>query len=201
MGSVLGPIFSNFYMSNRKNKVFNTINKLNIYLRYADDIFLLTNSTDEINIIQVSFQNNSVLNFTQKLNKNSKIPFLGVLIDASNIDGFTTPTYKKPTYINACTLNLHCECIFRYKRTIIKTLISRSKLLYSPWTIFLNERKNIKQTLINNGFPNYIVEKEIKHFINKIEQHNIDNTLNHQQSINLYNKKPFHNNYKTDENI
>ena len=55
---------------------------------------------------------------------------------------------------------------------------------------------NIKQTLINNGFPNYIVQTEIKHFINKTEQHNIDNTLNHKQSINLYNKNQFHCNYK-----
>ena len=93
MGSVLGPIFSNFYMSNFENKVFNTINKPNIYLRYADDV-LLTNSTDEINIIQESFQINAV-NFPQEININNKIPFLGVLIDTNNIDGFTTSTYKK----------------------------------------------------------------------------------------------------------
>ena len=38
--------------------------------------------------------------------------------------------------------------------------------------------KIFKKTLINNGFPNYIVDTEIKHFINKAEQHNIDNILN-----------------------
>ena len=52
MGSVLGPIFSNSYMSALENKVFNTINKPDIYSRYADDIHLLINSTDEINTIQ-----------------------------------------------------------------------------------------------------------------------------------------------------
>ena len=57
MGSVFGPIFSNFYMSDLENKVFNTINKPNIYFRYADDILLLTYSTDEINIIKQTFQN------------------------------------------------------------------------------------------------------------------------------------------------
>ena len=51
-------------MSPLENKVFNTINKPNIYLRYADDILLLTNSTYEINTIQETFQNNSVLDFT-----------------------------------------------------------------------------------------------------------------------------------------
>ena len=54
-------------MSKLENKIFNTINKTNIYLRYVDDIFILTNSTNEINIIQENFQNDSVLNFTQEL--------------------------------------------------------------------------------------------------------------------------------------
>ena len=86
-------------------------------------------------------------------------------------------------------------------KTIIKTLISRAKLLFSSRTIFLNEIKNIKQTFINNGFPNFIVDTETKHFINKTEQHNIDNNLNHKQSINLYYKNQFHSNYKIDEHI
>ena len=84
---------------------------------------------------------------------------------------------------------------------MIKTLISRAKLLSSSQTIFLNKLKNIKRTLINNGFPNYIVDTEIKYFINKTKQRNIGNTLNHKQSINLYYKNQFHSNYKIDEHI
>ena len=95
IGSVLGPVFRNFYTSALVKKVFDTINKPNIYLRYADDILLLTNSSDEINTIQETFQNNSVLSFTQEINTNNKIPFLGVLIDTSNIDRFITSTYIK----------------------------------------------------------------------------------------------------------
>ena len=83
MGSVLGPNFSNFYTSALENKVFNTINKSNIYLRYADDILLFTNNNYEINIIQDTFQNNFVLHFTQEININNKISFRGVLIDTS----------------------------------------------------------------------------------------------------------------------
>ena len=87
------------------------------------------------------------------------------------------------------------------KKTIIKTLISRAKLQASSRNIFLNELENIKQTLINNGFLDYIVDTEIKHFIYKTEQHNIDNTLNHKQSINLYYKKQFYRNCKIDEHV
>ena len=45
------------------------------------------------------------------------------------------------------------------------------------------------------------MDTEIKHFINETEQHNIDNTLNHKQPINLYYKKQFQSNYKIDEHI
>ena len=96
VGSVLITIFNNVYISNLKNKVFNTINKPNIYLRYIDDI-LLTNSTNEINIIHETFQIFSVLNFTQEININNKIPFLNVLIDTTNIDWFIPPVTLYPT--------------------------------------------------------------------------------------------------------
>ena len=59
-----------------------------------------------------------------------------------------------------------------------KTLISRVKFISSSQTIFLTELENIKQTLIKNGFSNYIVVTEIKHFVNKTEERSIDDTLN-----------------------
>ena len=169
--------------SDYHSKLQTILNDKNKFTKLNDDILLRTNSTDEINTIQETFQDNSVLNFTPEININNKIPLLGVLIDASSIDRFITSTYKKPTKIYPCTLNFKSECPFRYKRTIIKTLISRAKQLSSRRTIFLNELKNIKQTLINNGFSTYIVDIEINHDINNI--------LNHKQSINLYYKNNF----------
>ena len=41
----------------------------------------------------------------------------------------------------------------------------------------------------------------MKQFINKTEQHNIDNTLNHDRSIKLYYKNQFYSNYKIDEHV
>ena len=84
MGSVLGPIFSNFYMSYPENRIFNSIKKPPIYLRYVDDILILTNNINKINILQDTFQKNSVLNFTHELNQNNTISFLDVLIDTNN---------------------------------------------------------------------------------------------------------------------
>ena len=58
--------------------------------------------------------------------------------------------------------------------------ISKAKLLPYSGTIFLNELRNIKETFIKiMSFPTKLINyTEIKHFINKTERHNIDNTLN-----------------------
>ena len=172
MGSVLGPIFSNFYLSDLENRIFNSIKKPPIYLRYVDDILILTNNINKINIQQDTFQNNSVLNFTHELNKYNKISFLEVLIDTNNNNNFTTSTYKKPSSNNSWTLNFKSECPFRYKKAIIHNLIYRAKLISSSKTIFYKVVENIKKALINNGFPNYIVDEQIKRMIKKVNQQN-----------------------------
>ena len=41
MSLVLGPTFSNFYMSNLENKIFNDTEKLHIYGCYVDNILIL----------------------------------------------------------------------------------------------------------------------------------------------------------------
>ena len=56
MGSVLGPIFSNFYISNLENRILNSFKKPPIYLRYVDDILILADNINEINILQDTFQ-------------------------------------------------------------------------------------------------------------------------------------------------
>ena len=52
----------------------------------------------------------------------------------------------------------------------INNLLSRAKLISSPKTIFYKEIKN--QTLINNAFPNYIVDEKIIHSIRNVSQQN-----------------------------
>ena len=58
------------------------------------------------------------------------------------------------------------------KNAIIHNLISRAKLISSSKTIFYKEVENIKQALINNGFPNYIVDEQIKRMIKNVNQQN-----------------------------
>ena len=142
-------------------------------------LIILTKSTYN----KTPSKKNSVLNFTHELNKNNKISFLDVLIDTNNNNNFSTSTYKKPSSNNSCTLNFKSECPFRYKKAIINNLISLAKLISSSKTIFYKEVENIKQALINNGFPHYIVDEQIKHMI-KMLTNKINTVLLH--SVNKH---------------
>ena len=76
--------------------------------------------------------------------------------------------------------------IFSYKKAIIHNLISRAKLISSSKTIFYKEVENIKQALINNGFPNYIVDEQIKRMIKNVNQQNKQCTTPSSQQISNF---------------
>ena len=77
---------------------------------------------------------------------------------------------------NSRIVNFKSECPFRYRKAIIHNLISRAKLISTSKTIFYEEVENIKQALINNGFPNYIVDEKIKWMIKNVNQQNKHST-------------------------
>lgn len=59
------------------------------------------------------------------------------------------------------------------KASIKKNILSNAKLISSTRNVFFNELKSLKQVLINNQFPNYIVDENIKLVIGNLD--NINN--------------------------
>ena len=58
----------------------------------------------------------------------------------------------------------------------------------------------IKQALINNGFPNYIVDEQINRMIKNVNQQNKHCTTRLSQQTFFY-RNQMHYNYKSDEKI
>ena len=55
MGSPLGPVMANFYMSNLENRVIPQLqNKPTLYIRYVDDTLLLVDSFEHMENIKHS---------------------------------------------------------------------------------------------------------------------------------------------------
>ena len=197
MGSPLGPTFANYYMGHLKEKVFKDhLNKPKIYARYVDDVFLLVDNVEYVNRLKTTFENNSVLKFTYEMNNNFKIPFLDILIDNSN-NTFKTVVYRKPTDHGQC-LNYNSHCPLKYKRSVITNYLHRAFKVSNTWSDFHNEINHIKQMLINNNYPNYLVDDEIKRFLDKKLANNPSNQAN-KTPLKIYYSNQMHNNYKIEE--
>ena len=81
---------------------------------------------------------------------------------------------KNPLIISPVPSTLKVNAPSDIKKAFINNLISHAKLISSSKTIFYKEVENIKQALINNGFPNYIFDEQIKRTIKNVNQQNKD---------------------------
>ena len=199
MGSPLGPLFANMYMSYLENTIFSNHNsRPHLYARYMDDIFIQTENINELLNIKKLFEQNSVLKFTHELSNNNKLAFLDTLIDISS-NSFHTSVYHKPTDGGQC-LNAESECTDKYKNSVIQNFLNRAYKISQTWRDFHTEVKHIKQTLINNNYSNNLVDQHINTFINNkltdppLSTHKPNN-------IPIYYKSQYHSNYKTEERI
>ena len=106
---------------------------------------------------------------------------------------------KKTTSDNSTLLTYHSECPQKYKIAIIKNLIHIAICIFSSKTIFYKELINIKQTLVNNNFPNKLVNQQIKLYLHNIYKNNNTTNNNNTNRINLYYRNKMHYNYKLNE--
>ena len=79
MGSHLGPLFADFYMATVKNKVLpnlTAINKLKLYCRYVDDIFLYVENIRVLHNVKSKLQEAPKIKFTFEIEVKRQMPFL-----------------------------------------------------------------------------------------------------------------------------
>ena len=199
MGSPLGVTFANFYMCDVENRVLlNQDNIPKIYCRYVDDIFVVVRDEAHLIHIKTEMERHSVLNFTYELSVNNKIPFLDIVVEGQT-DKYVTSVYRKPTDAGRC-LNAASECPERYKQSVVRSYLRRAYKTSSNWTVFHQEVVRIKQILVNNGYTNSFLDREVNFFLNKYLQ-NSDERETHATSIKLYYCNQMNGAYKTDERV
>ena len=95
-------------------------------------------------------------------------------------------------------MNYNSICPIRYKTGIIKTLLHRAKLISSNWSNFHAEITRLKQTLVNNNYPLFLIDKEINNFLKTNFEKNISNSIE-KNKINLFFKNQMTDNYQQRE--
>ncbi|XP_068201557.1 uncharacterized protein [Palaemon carinicauda] len=76
MGSHLAVLFANFYMGVVEERVFSQVECPLAYFRYIDDTFVKATSTEAIENLMRTFEDNSVLHFTLENSVDNSLPFL-----------------------------------------------------------------------------------------------------------------------------
>jgi hypothetical protein len=168
MGSPLGPIFADFYMSHLENQLLsdNKISNPRFYRRYVDDIIAIFSKKQHVNWFKIRLGRKSVLNFTHEEMINSKFHFLDINLEIMDDGKFSTSVYIKPTDAGLYA-NYQSYLPDNYNKSVIKTLVSRALKYSSSWQQVDSELNRIYQVMANNGYPQAIVENIVRNSINK----------------------------------
>ena len=199
MGSPLGPLFANFYMSHIENSVLSDPAVApSTYVRYVDDCFVDVKDIDHLLKLIKEFEARSVLKFTYELSTDNVLPFLDVLVERDENE-YRTSVYRKPTNLGQ-TLNAHSECPSRYKTSVIRAFIKRAIRTSSTNKAMHDEFLRVKQLLVNNGYRNKDIDVEDKR---QLDQQYNDTPKNnvHETTHHLYYRNFMNSDYKTDERI
>ncbi|XP_064116513.1 uncharacterized protein LOC135222357 [Macrobrachium nipponense] len=121
MGSPLGVLFANFYTVIVEERVFRSIRKPSLYVRYIDGTFTQAGTMEEIEELRQALHTHSCLRFTTD---HSRLPFLDVLVEHKE-GAFAIRVHTKPTNLGMC-LNGESECPERYKDTTISAYVRRA---------------------------------------------------------------------------
>ena len=103
--------------------------------------------------------------FTFEKECDRTLPFLDVLVEKNNHE-FVTSIYRKPAFTGQY-IGWNSFCPMKRKTNLILTLVHRALVICLKST-FQNEHSNIRTILINNGYPeaviNTIITKKINQF-------------------------------------
>ena len=122
MGSPLGPLFANIFLSFYEKGWLSKCPadfKPLLYRRYVDGCFLLFKSTDQIpQFLDFLNRQHPNIKFTCEIESNSTLPFLDNISIIRKNGVFETSVYPKPTFTGLFT-NFHSFIPSQYTVSVI----------------------------------------------------------------------------------
>ena len=143
------------FLSDITKLCFSRVNRPLMYYQYVDNTFAVFNKEDKCN--EFFFHLNSLhpsLRFTSEKECNRTFPFLNILVEKNDHE-FVTSIYRKPTFTGQY-IRWNSFCPMKPKTNLISTLVHRALVICSKSTL-QNELSNIRSILINNGYPEAVI--------------------------------------------
>ena len=184
MGSPLGPLFANWFLKDFESKfIENDHHKLGIQLwkRYVDDVFAIVKNNEANNILQYLNRKLDTIKFTMCLAEQSKLQFLDmVVISDQTKQHYYTDIYHKPTDTGLYSL-YDSYVPAEYKLGTLNALLHRAWKICTNYNQFDVEVNKIRDNFNKLCYPKFILDKYIKHFVEKKIVAATDETINNKR--------------------
>ena len=166
MGSPLGPLFADIFMSELEKKLEANNQMPSYYKRYVDDTFVIAKSQHESEeFLSVLNSIHEALTFTMETANNGTLPFLGMTI-VKHENSLSTQVYRKATN-TGLLLHHQSHVYYKYKHSLLHTMIDRAYRLSSTWKAFSDECNTIKKIFTQLKYPLDLIDRKIKDFLHK----------------------------------
>jgi hypothetical protein len=169
MGSPLGPLFANVFMSDFEKKNMKKLKQLgvNIWFRYVDDIFAtLSKTNEETAILEYLNSQHPNIRFTIEKEEKNSLPFLDTRV-IRNVGKYVTTIYHKKTFTGVY-LNWKSLTARKYKIGLINCLLNRIWKICTTQEQKDEEVSKLRIILAKNEYPNNVIEETINKYIARI---------------------------------
>ena len=183
MGSPLGPLFADFYMSHIENSLLsrNLASNPRFYKRYVDDRFVVFRNKSHLGVFKRRFHHESVLRLTHEIMSGNKFHFLDIAMELQPSGKFSTKVYIKPTD-KGVYFDFSSAIPREYKKSVVKSLVERAYKCSSSWEAMHLELNRIRSAMANNNFPQKLVDSTIKNKLSNL----MDKTKRENVDVNIY---------------
>ena len=152
MGSPLGPLLANVFMSSIEENLEREGKLPSFYRRYVDDTFtIMPNIGTASNSLDTLNKTHSSVKFTMETKCNGMLPFLDIhLLNRS--PQIETKVYVKSTN-SSLLLHYQGHVDNRYKQGLLRTMLNRAHRLSSSWSHFSDECDRSKISIFTFKVP------------------------------------------------
>ena len=167
IGSPSSPPFAELYLQKLEREyIFSKPEPPKLWLRKVDDTFVITKQDPQTMLSELNNIHPQV-NFTFEPMENNKMPFLDCLVIRED-NNLEVKVYKKPTHTGQY-IHYTSNVAPNIKASVISALTRRAKLVCTKNEYLAEELQYIKKTMMLNGYPKNLIEKEIGNTSKKIE--------------------------------
>ena len=167
---------ADFYMADLEVKLLNQDRVSNPikYHRYVDDTICIFETKNHLHHFVNRLKRNSVLNFTHEIMEGTTFHFLDVFLSLQPDGHFDTSVYVKPTD-KGLYMQYNSHTPEQYKKSVVNSLINRAFKLSSTEEARRNELSRVTQVLVNNGYPQTVVDRTIERKLTRLRNQQGDN--------------------------